>query len=92
MCYIGTPLGHGDPYRTVDLARPKAHLFSLHYSRKCGTYLSNYRNLQLKSLLPLGQNIIKFRTLLHLGQNVITFRTLLHLGSFITCRPSTRYS
>ena len=40
---------------------------------KCGAYLSNYRTLQLKSLL-------------HLGQNVITFRTLLHLGSFITFR------
>ena len=39
-------------------------------------YLSNYCNLQLKSLL-------------HLGQNVITsIRTLLHLGSFITFRPS----
>ena len=54
-----------------------------------GTYLSNYCNLQLKSLLHLGQNVITFRTLLHLGQNVITFRTLLHLGSFITFRPST---
>ena len=43
---------------------------------QCGTYLSNYCNLQLKSLL-------------HLGQNVITFRTLSHLGSFITFRPST---
>ena len=43
---------------------------------KCGAYLSNYCNLQLKSLL-------------HLGQNVITFRTLLHIGSFITFRPST---
>ena len=43
---------------------------------KCGAYLSNYCNLQLKSLL-------------HLGQNLITFRTLLHLGSFITFRPST---
>ena len=40
-----------------------------------GTYLSNYCNLQLKSLL-------------HLGQNVITFRTLLHVGSFISFRPS----
>ena len=39
--------------------------------------------LQLKSLLHLGQNVIKFRTLLHLGQNVITFRFSLHLGSFI---------
>ena len=38
--------------------------------------LSNYCNLQLKSLL-------------HLGQNVITFRTLLHLGLFITFRPCT---
>ena len=57
---------------------------------KCGAYLSNYCNLQLKSLLHLGQNVITFRTLLHLGQNVITFRTLLHLGSFITFRPSTR--
>ena len=56
---------------------------------KCGAYLSNYCNLQLKSLLHLGQNVITFRTLLHLGQNVITFRTLLHLGSFITFRPST---
>ena len=54
-----------------------------------GAYLSNYCNLQLKSLLHLGQNVITFRTLLHLGQNVITFRTLLHLGSFITFRPST---
>ena len=43
---------------------------------KCGAYLSNYYNLQLKSLL-------------HLGQNIITFRTLLHSGSFITFRPST---
>ena len=43
---------------------------------KCGAYLSNYCNLQLKILL-------------HLGENVITFRTLLHLGSFITFRPST---
>ena len=51
--------------------------------------MSNHRNLQLKSLLHLGQNVITFRTLLHLGQNVITFRTLLHLGSFITFRPST---
>ena len=39
--------------------------------------------LQLKSLLHLGQNVITFRTLLHLGQNVITFRFSLHLGSFI---------
>ena len=54
---------------------------------KCGAYLSNYGNLQVKSLLHLGQNIVTFRTLLHLGQNVITFRTLLHLGSFITFRP-----
>ena len=30
-------------------------------------YLSNYCNLQLKSLLHLGQNVITFRTLLHLG-------------------------
>ena len=51
--------------------------------------MSNYHNLQLKSLLHLGQNVITFRTLLHLGQNVIKFRTLLHLGSFITFRPST---
>ena len=43
---------------------------------QCGAYMSNYGNLQLKSLL-------------HLGQNVITFRTLLHLGLFITFRPST---
>ena len=43
---------------------------------KYGAYLSNYCNLQLKSLL-------------HLGQNVITFRTLLHFGLFITFRPST---
>ena len=43
---------------------------------ECGACLSNYCNLQLKSLL-------------HLGQNVITFKTLLHLGSFITFRPST---
>ena len=49
-------------------------------SPKCGAYLSYYRNLQRKSLLHLGQNVITFRTLLHLGQNVITFRTLLHLG------------
>ena len=40
-----------------------------------GAYLSYSRNLQLKSLLHLGQNVITFRTLLHLGQNVITFRT-----------------
>ena len=33
----------------------------------CGAYLSNYCNLQLKSLLHLGQNVITFRTLLHLG-------------------------
>ena len=44
-----------------------------------GAYLCNYYNLQLKSLLHLGQNVITFRTLLHLGQNVITFRTLLYL-------------
>ena len=56
---------------------------------KCGPYLSNYCNLQFKSLFHLGQNVITFRTLLQLGQNVITFRTLLHLGSFITFRPST---
>ena len=56
---------------------------------QCGAYMSNYGNLQLKSLLHLGQNVITFRTLLHLGQNVITFRTLLHLGLFITFRPST---
>ena len=56
---------------------------------KYGAYLSNYCNLQLKSLLHLGQNVITFRTLLHLGQNVITFRTLLHFGLFITFRPST---
>ena len=56
---------------------------------KYGAYLSNYCNLQLKSLLHLGQNVITFRTLLHLGQNVITFRTLLHFGPFITFRPST---
>ena len=56
---------------------------------KCGTYLSNYCNLQLKSLLQFGQNVITFRRLLHLGQNVITFRTLLHLELFITFRPST---
>ena len=43
---------------------------------KYGAYLSNYCNLQLKSLL-------------HLGQNVITFRTLLHFGLFLTFRPST---
>ena len=43
---------------------------------KYGAYLSNYCNLQLKSLL-------------HLGQNVITFRTLLHFGPFITFMPST---
>ena len=43
---------------------------------KYDAYLSNYCNLQLKSLL-------------HLGQNVITFRTLLHFGPFITFRPST---
>ena len=45
---------------------------------QCGAYLSNYCNLQLKSLLDLGQN-------------VITFGTLLHLGSFITFRPSTDF-
>ena len=28
---------------------------------KCGAYLSNYCNLQLKSLLHLGQNVITFR-------------------------------
>ena len=37
-----------------------------------GAYLSNFCNLQLKSLLHLGQNVITFRTLLHLGQNVVT--------------------
>ena len=42
-----------------------------------GTYSNN---LQLKSLLHLGQIVITFRDLLHLGQNVITFTTLLHLG------------
>ena len=41
-----------------------------------GAYSSNYCNWQLKSLL-------------HLGQIVLKFRTLLHLGSFITFRPST---
>ena len=46
-----------------------------HINPKCGVYLSNYCNLQLKILL-------------HLGQNVIKFRTLLQLGSFITFRPS----
>ena len=46
-------------------------------SPKCGAYLSNYCNLQLKSLLHLGQTVITFRTLLHLGKKVITFRTLL---------------
>ena len=51
-----------------------------------GNYSSNYCNWQLKSLLHLGQIVIKFMTLLHLGQNVIY---LLHLGSFITFRPST---
>ena len=56
-------------------------------SPKCGPYLSNYCNLQLRSLLHLGQNVITFRTLLHLGQNFIAFTTLLHLGSFITFRP-----
>ena len=45
---------------------------------QCGAYLSNYGNLQLKSLL-------------HLGKNVITFRTL-HLGSFIIFRRSTTLS
>ena len=54
-----------------------------------GAYLSNFCNLQLKSLLHLGQNVITFRTLLHLGQNVVSFRTLLHLGLFITFRPYT---
>ena len=49
---------------------------AVHITPQCAAYLSNYCNLQLKSLL-------------HLGQNVITFRTLLHLGSFITFRPST---
>ena len=34
-----------------------------------GAYSSNYCNWQLKSLLHLGQNVIKFfTTLLHLGQ------------------------
>ena len=42
----------------------------------CGAYLSNYCNLQLNSLL-------------YLGQNYATLRTLLHLGSFITFSPST---
>ena len=46
---------------------------------KCGAYLSNYCNLQLKSLLHLGQNVITFRTLLHLGQNVITFRVVYYI-------------
>ena len=50
-------------------------------SPKCAAYLSNNCNLQLKSLLHLGQNVITFRTLLHLEQNVIAFRTLLHLGT-----------
>ena len=39
--------------------------------------MSIYCNLQLKSLLHLGQNVITFRT------------TLLLVGSFITFRPST---
>ena len=60
----------------------------MRHSFEGGAYLGNYCNLQLKSLLHLGQNVITFRTLLHLGQNVITFRTLLHLGSFITVRRS----
>ena len=47
----------------------------MQHSFEGGAFLGNYCNLQLKSLL-------------HLGQNVITFRTLLHLGSFITFRPS----
>ena len=53
----------------------------------------NYCNLQLqlKSLLHLGQNVITFRTLLHLGQNVITFRLSLHLGSFINFNFITIY-
>ena len=46
---------------------------------KCGAYWSNYRNLQLKSLLHLGQNVITFRTLFHLGQNVITFRVVYYI-------------
>ena len=74
------------PLRTVFTRISAAVLIK---SPKCGPYLSNYCNLQLKSLLHLGQNVITFRTLLRLGQNVITFRTLLHLGSFITFRPST---
>ena len=31
-------------------------------SLKCDAYLSNYCNLNLKSLLHLGQNVITFRT------------------------------
>ena len=54
-----------------------------------GAYLNNFCNLQLESLLHLGQNVITFRTVLQLGQSVITFRTLLHLGLFITFGPST---
>ena len=41
-----------------------------------GAYSSNYCNWQLKSLLHLGQNVI---------------RTLLHLGPLITLRPSTGF-
>ena len=72
------------PLRTVFTRISAAVLIK---SPKCGPYLSNYCNLQLRSLLHLGQNVITFRTLLRLGQNVIAFTTLLHLGSFITFRP-----
>ena len=33
---------------------------------QCGAYLSNYGNLQLKSLLHLGQNVITFRVVYYI--------------------------
>ena len=71
------------PLSTVFTRRSAAALIKL---PKCGAYLSNYGNLQVKSLLHLGQNIVTFRTLLHLGQNVITFRVVYYI------KANRRYS
>ena len=58
---------HKEMYRSLLIFSPKMRRF---FER--GAYLSNFCNLQLESLLHLGQNVITFRTLLHLGQNVVT--------------------
>ena len=46
---------------------------------KCGAYLSNYCNLQLKSLLHLGQNVITYRTKFYYIQDFITFRVVYYI-------------